>query len=94
MKYIFYEDIPKEEQKELRKKAVKNNFTIRLWNVCLVLVSMLIATSVAKAGFPDRNDFIGRLILVVIIVTGLIVLFFTAVVEPKIIRAIEKEKNS
>ena len=94
MKYIYYEDIPKKERKELRRMSVKKNFSIRIWNGISVGMAILIANSIASASFPDPNDFAGRLILGILIAVGLAVIFYSAVVDPKIIRAIEKEKNS
>ena len=91
MKYIFYEDIPKEERKELRKQTVKNNWSIRIWNGFSGALAIFIGYTIANGCYTESSE---KLIMGVLLTAGLAVAFYTSIVEPKIIRSIEREKNS
>ncbi len=87
---IDYEDIPKARVDSLRKQAFRHNRVIRLWNSLSLGGAILLAFSITKGVFPQRQDFIGCLILGCILAVLLAILFWKAVVDPQIRRAVER----
>ena len=92
--YIYYEDIPKKERKELIKEEFKKHTSVRLWNALVGGFSVFMALTVSRAYFQDEAGSPIRLIVSIPVTIGLILLFHQAVVQPKIIRLVEKRKNS
>jgi hypothetical protein len=86
-----YEDIPKEQIRSLRKDAFRRNKKIRLWSSLSGGVSVLLASSVSKGVFPQREDAIGRILLLGILAASLGAIFSKAVVDPQVRRAVERE---
>jgi len=92
--YVHYEDIPKAERKQLAKEELKKSTSVRLWNGLACGMGGGVGISISNSAFPDQADWPGQLILGIIFCVGLSVLFHEAVVKPKIIRLVEKRKNS
>ena len=92
--YVYYEDIPKAERKQLSKEECKKNKSVYLWSAFAGGMGAGVGIYISNNTFPDKSDWLGQLILGIMFCAGLSVLFLEAVVKPKIIRLVEKRKNS
>ncbi len=92
--YIHYEDIPRPERKQLSKEEFRKDRATRLWSALSVGISFALGFEVSSNSFPDKSDWPGRLIYFVLFCVGLSALFHEAIVKPRIIRLVEKRKNS
>jgi len=93
-KYVYYENIQKAERKQLYKEEFKKNKSVRLWGALAGGMGAAVGIFISMNIFPDKSDWLGQLILVIIFCGGLSALFYGALVKPKIIRLVEKRKNS
>ena len=93
-KYVYYEDIPKAERKQLYKEEFKKNKSVLLWSAFASGMGVAVGIYISENTFSDKSNWLGQLILGIIFCGGLSALFCEAVVKPKIIRLVEKRKNS
>lgn len=87
---IDYEDIPKDKIEYMRKQVFRQNRVIRLWSALSLGGAILLASSISKGVFPQREDFIGGLVLGCILAVLLGILLWKAVVDPQIRRSVER----
>jgi hypothetical protein len=92
--YIHYEDIPPAERKQLSKDEFRKNTPTRLWSALAAGMSVGFGIVVGCNAFPDRSDWPGMMIFGIVFCGGLGALFYEAVVQPRIIRLVERRKNS
>ena len=96
-KYVRYEDIPKDERKKLMRIAIGKNKSIRWWSGFACGFACLVGITIAN-GLP--YDSLGRTAALVLRVVfsgvlsgGLAFVFWSAIVDPRVRRAVEREKN-
>ena len=92
-KYIYYEDIPKDERKQLTKTALHRNKWLYFLSVLAFGCAFGIGLPLCHLVFPDASDRTEMTIWASLLTGGLAGLF-TVGVRLHIIRAVERIKNS
>jgi len=94
MSYIYFEDIPREERKQIFRRLGKRTRGIRIWTFFLGCVAMTIGRFVSELTFPDRSNLFAEAGTVGLAAGAFMAIMYKAILLPQVIRLIEREKNS
>jgi len=92
-KHIYYEDLSASEKKTLRGIAFRKEKKLKWMNAFSTGFAIFVSSFISKGAFPQSSDSVGRLILSMILAASFSVIFYLALIEPRVIRIIERLKN-
>ena len=92
-KHIYYEDLSASEKKELRRLAFRKEKKLKLMNAFFGGFSVFVALLISRGAFPQSSDTAGRLLVSVILTVSFSLLLNLALIEPRVVRIVERLKN-
>lgn len=96
-KYIYFEDLSASEKKTLRGIAFRKEKKLTWMNAFSTFFAIFVSSIISNGAVPQSSDSVGRLIasaiLGAVLGAGFSFIFYLALIEPRVIRIIERLKN-